>query len=289
MATIALVLIVIAAVFQAGFLLRRENRRDPASHWLLAAAAVLLLATLVERSVEIRFAAVTNTYESLLFFSAAICAVLFILRIVRRTKGFSPFVLFGATIVALSLLAVSSSPIAPHAIQPPIPALRSFWLVLHVTFSFIGEAFFVVSFIAAIGYLVIGRRIAAIGNIADGKAEAGQAAEAAKTVALLEQRSVEMDRLVAAAIGIGYPVFTAGALVFGAIWAETAWGTWWSWDPKETWALMTWLLYTAYLHTRLVKRLRGAVSAWLALVGFLATVFTFFGVNYLLTGLHSYG
>lgn len=274
MATIAFVLIGIAAVFQAGFLLRRENRRDPVSHWLLAAAAVLLLATLVERSVEIRFAAVTNTYESLLFFSAAICAVLFILRIVRRTKGFSPFVLFGATVVALALLAVSSSPLAPHAVQPPIPALRSFWLVLHVTFSFIGEAFFVVSFVAAIGYLAVRR---------PGE---GQDAELA---ALLDQRRAEMDKLVAAAIGIGYPVFTAGALVFGAIWAETAWGAWWSWDPKETWALITWLIYTAYLHTRLVKRLRGRVSAWLALIGFLATVFTFFGVNYLLSGLHSYG
>jgi ABC-type transport system involved in cytochrome c biogenesis permease subunit len=261
MATISLFLIVMAAVFQAGFLLRRENRRDPVSHWILAAAALLLLATLVDRSIRIRFAAVTDTYESLLFFSAAICAVLFTLRLARRTQGFSPFVLFGATIVALALLAISSSPLAPHAVQPPIPALRSFWLVLHVTVSFIGEAFFVVSFIAAIVFLVSRN----------------------------EGRRAEMDRLVAAAIGIGYPVFTAGALVFGAIWAETAWGAWWSWDPKETWALITWLIYTAYLHTRLVKKLRGRVSAVLAVAGFAATVFTFFGVNYLLSGLHSYG
>lgn len=261
MATLALVLVVIAAVFQAGFLLRRENRRDPVSHWLLAASAVLLLATLADRSVRIRFAAVTNIYESLLFFSAAVFAVLFILRMVRRTQGFSPFVIFGATMVGLALLAVSSSPVAPHAVQPPIPALRSYWLVLHVTFSFIGEAFFVVSFVAAIGFIASRK----------------------------EQRRAEMDRLVAASIGIGYPVFTAGALVFGAIWAETAWGSWWSWDPKETWTLITWLIYTACLHTRLVKKLRGRVSAWLALIGFLATVFTFFGVNYLLPGLHSYG
>jgi ABC-type transport system involved in cytochrome c biogenesis permease subunit len=261
MATIALILIVTAAVFQAGFLLRRENRRDPVSHWLLAAAALLLLATIADRSVKIRFAAITNTYESLLFFSAAICAVLFALRIARRTQGFSPFVMFGATIIALVFLAISSSPLAPHAIQPPIPALRSFWLVLHVTVSFIGEAFFVVSFIAAVGVLVSRK----------------------------EERRAELDRLVAATVGIGYPVFTAGALVFGAIWAETAWGAWWSWDPKESWALITWLLYTAYLHTRLVKRLRGRVSAVLAVIGFAATVFTYFGVNYLLPGLHSYG
>ncbi len=98
-----------------------------------------------------------------------------------------------------------------------------------------------------------------------------------------------MDRLMATSIGIGYPIFTAGALVFGAIWAETAWGSWWSWDPKEIWALITWLIYTAYLHTRLVRKMRGRVSAVLVIVGFLATLFTFFGVNFLLSGLHSYG
>jgi ABC-type transport system involved in cytochrome c biogenesis permease subunit len=261
MATFALILIAMAALFQAGFLLRRENRGDPVSHWLLAAAAALLLASLAHRSIRMRFAAVTNIYESLLFLSAAICAVLFSLRLTRRTQGFSPFVLFGATIVALAFLAISSSPLTPRAIQSPIPALRSFWLVLHVTFSFIGEAFFVVSFVAALGYLFSRK----------------------------EARRAEMDRLVAASVGIGYPVFTAGALVFGAIWAQTAWGAWWSWDPKETWALVTWLIYTAYLHTRLIKRLRGRVSAVLAVVGFAAAMFTFFGVNYLLPGLHSYG
>jgi ABC-type transport system involved in cytochrome c biogenesis permease subunit len=261
MATIGLSLIGLAAVLQAGFLLRRENRRDPVSHWLLLAAGALLVATLVRRSLAIGFVAVTGTYESLLFFAAAICVVLFGLRMARRTRSMSPFVLFGATIVCLVLLMISSSPLAPRDIQPPIPALRSFWLVLHVLFSFIGEAFFVVSFVAAIAFLASHN----------------------------EHRRDDMDRLVATSIGIGYPIFTAGALIFGAIWAQTAWGSWWSWDPKETWALITWLLYTAYLHTRLSKKLRGRTSAILAIAGFLATVFTYFGVNFLLSGLHSYG
>jgi ABC-type transport system involved in cytochrome c biogenesis permease subunit len=260
-ATIALALISLAVVLQAAFLLRRENRRDPLSHWILAAAALLLFATLVERSIRINFAAVTNTYESLVFFSAMICAVLFLLRMLRATRSLSPFVLFGATIICVVLLALSSSPLAPRDIQPPIPALRSFWLVLHVTLSFVGEAFFVVSFVAAIGSLAVRK----------------------------EERRADLDRLVATSIGIGYPIFTAGALIFGAVWAQTAWGAWWSWDPKETWALITWLLYTAYLHTRLVKKMRGRTSSILAIIGFVATVFTFFGVNYLLTGLHSYG
>ncbi len=261
MAAIGLALIVLAVVLQIAFLLRRENRRDPVSHWLLAAAAVLLLATLVDRSIRIRFVAVTNTYESLVFFSASVCAVLFALRMVRSTRGLSPFVMFGSTIVALVLLSLSSSPLAPRDIAPPIPALRSSWLVAHVTLSIVGEAFFVVSFVAAI-VLLASRN---------------------------EDRRADMDRLAATSIGIGYPIFTAGALVFGAIRAETAWGAWWSWDPKETLALVTWLVYTAYLLTRRVKRMRGTGSAALAIAGFAATVFTFFGVNYLLTGLHAYG
>ena len=173
----------------------------------------------------------------------------------------SPFVMFGATFVCLVLLILSSSPLAPKDIQPPIPALQSYWLVLHVTFSFIGEAFFVVSFVAAVAFLATRN----------------------------EDRRADMDRLITTSIGIGYPVFTAGALIFGAIWAETAWGSWWSWDPKEIWALITWLIYTAYLHTRLVRRMRGRISAVLVIAGFLATLFTFFGVNFLLSGLHSYG
>jgi len=261
-ATIGLLLIIASAVVQAAYLLLRGKGQDPVSHWLLAAASLTLLATLVERSLRIRFAAVTNTYESLLFFSAAICAVLFVMRARadRGTRGLPNLVQFGATLVCVVLLALSSSPLAPQGIQPPIPALRSLWLVLHVTFSFAGEAFFVVSFVAAIGLLASSR---------------------------VEARD-RLDRLIATSIGIGYPVFTAGALVFGAIWAETAWGSWWSWDPKETWALVTWLVYTAYLHTRLVRRLRGTWSAVLVIAGFAFTVFTFFGVNYLLPGLHSY-
>jgi len=272
MATIALVLICLAAALQAAFLLRKGGRPDPVSHWLLAAGGALLVATIVQRSIAIGFVAVTNTYESLVFFSAAIALLLFVLRLVlnrgaARSTGLPPFVAFGATFVAAVLLMISSSPVAPKEIAPPIPALQSLWLVLHVTFSFIGEAFFVVSFVAAIAYL------GASSAFASGS----------------EQKRADMDRLAATAIGIGYPIFTTGALIFGAIWAETAWGSWWSWDPKETWALVTWLIYTAYLHTRLVRSLRGRISAVLAIAGFAATVFTFFGVNFLLSGLHSYG
>jgi ABC-type transport system involved in cytochrome c biogenesis permease subunit len=259
-ATTALGLIVVAAALQIIFLIRKGEVRDPVSHWALLAASLLLFAVTIDRSIKISFPAVTNTYESLVFFSAAVCAVVFILRLVMKSSVMR-FILLGVTIVALALLLISSSPLAPRDIQPPIPALQSLWLVLHVTLAFIGEAFFIVSLVAAIVFLTTKE----------------------------EEKKTAADRIMYTAIGIGYPIFTAGALIFGAIWAEVAWGQWWSWDPKETWALITWLVYTAYLHTRLVRRLRGKVSAWLAVIGFVFTVFTYFGVNFLLSGLHSYG
>lgn len=258
-ATTALVLIAAAAAVQIVFLLIRAER-DPASHWALLAACVLLFAVTVDRSIRIRFPAVTNTYESLVFFSAVVCLISFVLRLALKSAA-SRFVLPGVAVVALALLSISSSPLAPRDIQPPIPALQSLWLVLHVTLAFIGEAFFVVSVVAAIVFLAARR----------------------------EETREAADRIAYSSVAAGYPIFTVGALVFGAIWAEVAWGTWWSWDPKETWSLVTWLVYTAYLHARLVKRLRGRISAVLAIVGFVFTIFTFFGVNFLLSSLHGYG
>ncbi len=141
-----------------------------------------------------------------------------------------------------------------------MPALQSGWLVLHVAFSFIGEVFFAVGFVSAILQL------------------------AAKS----EEKRQEYDRVTYTSIAVGYPIFTAGALIFGAIWAEKAWGVWWSWDPKETWALITWLTYTAYLHFRLVRKSTSRLVPALVIIGFVIAMFTFFGVNFLLSGLHSY-
>jgi ABC-type transport system involved in cytochrome c biogenesis permease subunit len=260
LAAAAFLLLVVSGAVQVAFLLRRERRLDPLSHYLLVAAAALLLAITVERSIRIRFVAVTNTFESLVFFAGVTALVLFLYRLIAG-KRLLQLVTFGGTVIALALLAIASSPIAPKEVLPPIPALQSYWLVLHVTLSFIGESFFIVGFVSALTYL--GSRN--------------------------EEKKESLDRLTYTSIGIGYPIFTAGALIFGAIWAQTAWGNYWSWDPKETWALITWLIYTAFLHTRLVRRLRGRISAILSIVGFAFTVFTFFGVNYLLSGLHSYG
>jgi len=98
-----------------------------------------------------------------------------------------------------------------------------------------------------------------------------------------------LDELTYKSIAIGFPIFTLGGLIFGAIWADQAWGTYWSWDPKETWSLITWFVYAFYLHSRMIRGWRGKRVAIVAVIGFLAVIITYMGVNLLLSGLHSYG
>ncbi len=226
---------------------------------LLVVTSGFLFATTIYRSIKINFVAITNTFESLVFFSAVITTILSIYKI-RAGERELELITFGGTVLALILLSIASSPIAPKNIEPPVPALQSYWLVLHVTFSFIGESFFLISFVSALNYLFCRE----------------------------SSKKSKLDSLTAKFISVGYPIFTAGALLFGAVWARYAWGSFWSWDPKETWALITWLVYTGYLHARYIKRLKGKITSIIAITGFLFTLFTFFGVNFLLTGLHSY-
>ncbi|MEI6874417.1 MAG: cytochrome c biogenesis protein CcsA [Spirochaetota bacterium] len=261
LAVIGLAMIAVSALPQIIWFIRKEKKDDTLSQWLLLVSGVILYGTILVRSIEIGFPAVTNTYEAMIFFSASLCVVSAVLRFVSKASSSSlRWSIFGGTIIAFALVMLSSSPIVEKGVNPPIPALHSYWLVLHVAMAFIGEAFFAVSFIAAINFLLTKD----------------------------EEKRKAIDRIMYTTVMIGYPIFTAGALAFGAIWAEYAWGSYWTWDPKETWALITWLVYTAFLHTRLVMKVKGKVSAILAITGFLFTIFTFAGVNYLLSGLHSY-
>lgn len=258
MTAAAFVLQIISAVLQVFFIFK-SSMKDKFSHYLLLVSGLILLTNLVVRSIQIKFVAVTNTFESLVFFSLVIMFILFFMKIKFKDK-LAPLLVFGVTMVSIALLSIASSPIAPKEALEPIPALQSNWLVLHVTFSFIGESFFAVSFVAAI--LTI--------------------------VAKDPERKKIYDKVTYTSIAIGYPIFSAGAIAFGAIWASYAWGRFWGWDPKETWALVTWLTYSLYLHLRFIKKMRGNVVSWAAIIGFAFTLFTFFGVNFLLSGLHSY-
>ena len=207
-------------------------------------------------------------------------------------------------------------------IQPLVPALQSWWMKLHVPANFIGYGTFSLSAMVAFAYLVkksagetswlklaplallgvvlclepLVFRQNAIQALSSYWAVYGGVALLITGGILAARRRIAerlpalelLDDLMYKAIAVGFAFFTI-ATILGAFWAAEAWGGYWSWDPKETWALIVWLNYAAWLHMRLMKGLRGAVSAWWALVGLAVTSFAFLGVNMFLSGLHSYG
>jgi ABC-type transport system involved in cytochrome c biogenesis permease subunit len=204
----------------------------------------------------------SNMFESMVFFAWGIMLVYLIFEWAYDVR---PLGVFVAPLGALSIAIVSLNPSISKDIQPLVPALQSNWLTAHVVTCFIGYAAFAVGFGVAIAYLFKGRG-------AEGILPAGKV----------------LDEISYKAIAFGFPFLTLGILT-GAIWANYAWGTYWSWDPKETWSLITWFVYAAYLHARFTAGWRGKRLAWLSVVGFGAVVFTYWGVNFVLSGLHSYG
>ncbi|HEX9884080.1 MAG TPA: c-type cytochrome biogenesis protein CcsB [Desulfobaccales bacterium] len=205
-------------------------------------------------------APLSNFYESLVFFAWTLPA-LGVISFRRHLQGY-----LGAVVAVLAclLLAYASFGGVDSRIKPLMPALKSNWLLIHVVTAFLGYAGFALAFGAAILYLLQDRRPRA-------------------SLPPLAQ----LDRLIYRATVLGFLLLTLGILT-GAVWAETAWGRYWSWDPKETWSLITWLIYVTLLHARLLKGWQGRRIAWLAVLGFMAVLFTYFGVSFLLTGLHSY-
>jgi ABC-type transport system involved in cytochrome c biogenesis permease subunit len=198
-----------------------------------------------------------NFYESLVFFSWAIVFFYIVSGFFRGRDEWGTFV----TLVAFLLMAYASfSPDVNSQIQPLIPALKSNWLISHVVSCFLGYAAFVTASAFAISLLFLGSK---------------------------KERNVpELEDRIYKCVVIGFIFFTIG-IVTGSVWAHYAWGRYWGWDPKETWALITWLIYAAGLHTRYIKSWRGKPFAVMTLVGLASVLFTYLGVNYL-PGLHGY-
>lgn len=211
-------------------------------------------------------APLSNLFESLVFF-AWITGILYLV-LEHRYKNR----VIGAFAMPLACLALAYASLgAGKQIQPLIPALKSNWLIAHVITCFIGYAAFAIAFGISIIYLI--KR----GRDMDG----GTGIIGRLPTARL------MDELNHQLIIFGFLFLTVG-IITGAVWANSAWGRYWGWDPKETWSFVTWLVYAALLHARLMRGWRGNRIAVLTLVGFAAVLFTYFGVN-LLPGLHSYG
>jgi len=208
---------------------------------------------------------VSNLYEVFVLFSL-ITGLLYLYYEGRyATRRMGAFVLLVISAAVAFLLWYSFSREA-HEIQPLIPALQSYWMKVHVPANFIGYGAFALAAMIGVADLLVRRGI-------------------------LASRLPSLDVLgdvMYKAIAIGFAFFTI-ATILGALWAAEAWGTYWQWDPKETWAFIVWLNYAAWLHIRLTKGLRGPMLAWWAVIGLLVTAFAFVGVNMFLSGLHSYG
>jgi cytochrome c-type biogenesis protein CcsB len=174
-------------------------------------------------------------------------------------------------IVSIAMAYASLSPNVQDEIEPLIPALQSNWLTYHVLTCFLAYAAFATSFGGSIAFLMKNKKNGIpTGGFLDKLPELNL-----------------LDELIYKANAVGFMLLGVG-IITGAVWANYAWGSYWSWDPKETWSLITWFIYATFLHARLTRGWRGNKTALLSIIGFLAVIFTFLGVNYVLSGLHSY-
>jgi len=202
----------------------------------------------------------SNLYESLVFFGLCIAGVYLFLEFKLPTKIFGGFVfLLASLVIAYASLKADAS------IKPLIPALKSNWLVAHVITCFLGYGAFAVAFALGIFYLISDK-----GNLKN-----------------YLPSKITLDNLIYKLILFGFFWLTLG-IITGSVWADQAWGSYWSWDPKETWSLITWLIYGGAIHARLTRGWSGKKLALLSIFGFASVIFTYFGVNFFLAGLHSY-
>ncbi|MBW2623081.1 MAG: c-type cytochrome biogenesis protein CcsB [Deltaproteobacteria bacterium] len=259
---------VLAALAYLGALVSKKEVFGPAGTLICFLAWLAHTAAIIWRWNEshqlgIGRAPLTNLYESLVFFGWAIAFMYLIMERIYKNR------MTGAFILPLVVLVMVYAFTESKEIHPLIPALQSNWLVAHVVTSFFGYAGFSVSAGLSI-LLLITKDRAAVKGLA----------------ARLPEARV-LDSLIYQNIAFGFIMLSAG-IITGAIWAQSAWGTYWSWDPKETWSLITWLVYAAILHGRMVRGWAGKRVAILSLLGFGCVLFTYLGVNLVLSGLHSY-
>ena len=237
---------------------------------LMIHTAAIALRWVESYQLGVGHAPLSNMYESLVFFSWCIA----LLNLLWEWKLKSRFL--GAFTMPFAFLFIAYASLAPgisDRIDPLIPALQSNWLHAHVITCFISYASFALSCAMSVIYLM--------------KLKGQETGKKETRLTSLFPSLDSLDALVYKTVVVGFPLLTLG-IVTGAAWANYAWGSYWSWDPKETWSLITWFVYAIFLHARFAREWRGKRTALLSIIGFAAVIFTYFGVNYVLSGLHSY-
>lgn len=237
---------------------------------LAAQSVALLLRWKTSYELGIGHAPLANFYESLIFFAWSL--VLLYLLVERRLKTRA----LGVFVMPIAFLLMAYASLAPgvnESIEPLIPALQSNWLTTHVLTCFMGYAAFTVAFGCGLLYLWTEKKETR---------ETNPASHPKENSSVLNT----LDVLIYQSTSLGF-IFLAMGIITGSVWAHYAWGSYWSWDPKEIWSLITWLIYAIMLHARFVRGWRGRRMAMMTIVGFVSVLFTYLGVNFL-TSLHNY-
>lgn len=259
-------LYVVSAACYIMRIIRVQSVAGKSATTFLLAGIILHTASLIWITIAIGRLPYLNLHEYLLMFSWGAAVLYAATELLTKDRSFGTFAMPVVTLLALVAYR------EPEIIQRSVmPALQSPWRVPHIISAVLAYSSFTIAYVAAAMYLV------------REKAESKSGSFWASRLPALKV----LDRVIYRAIAFGFLMQTV-LLITGAIWAQYAWGRYWGWDPKETWALITWLIYAAYLHTRITMGWRGRKSAILAAIGFVAVMFTFFGVSKLLSGLHSY-
>jgi len=256
----------IASVLYLVSMIGKQQRAGQIGRWVLLVGIVLHATCFAVRHSTASGVPVTSLHESLSFF--AWCLVLLFLLLDLRFR----LSVMGAFAVPLAFGLMVASALSPHVVVQLNPVLKSWLFPVHITFAFLGNAAFALSFGAGVMYLIQNRML--------------KSKRFTGIYQLLPSLDT-LDKVNYTCLSIGFPLMTLG-IISGAFWANTAWGTYWRWDPKETWALITWFLYAALLHGRLTIGWRGRKAAIFSIIAFMFLLFTFLGVNLLLDGYHTF-
>lgn len=254
----SLALYFVAVVLEFGGAVFKKTAVKKSAWWIFLIGAACNTVYLVARGIAAGRLPLANQFEFATAFAWGIAVMLIVLRAKFRAEWVS------VAAMPMVFLVLSYAALQPKEITELMPALRSMWFGLHIGSAVFSYAAFILAGCGGLRYILIEKR-------------EGESA-----------RLAQMDYLCYRLVALGFLLLTV-VILSGAIWAEQAWSAFWTWDPKETWALITWILYAIYLHLRLRKKQSGRAMAWFTVIAVPVVLFTFVGVNTLLPGLHSYG
>ena len=253
----SLILYFVATVLELSGMVFKKEKITRLAWWLFVAGAVCQTGYLVARGVIARRLPLSNQFEFATAFAWGIAVML----IVLKTGSYAQWI--RAAAMPMVFLVLSYAALQPKEITELMPALKSAWFGLHIGSAVFSYAAFVLAGCGGLRWLLQEKK-------------------------LPKAQLLRLDYLCYRLVALGFLLLTV-VILSGAIWAEQAWSAFWTWDPKETWALITWILYSIYLHLRMRKKLSGKIMAWFVVIAVPVVLFTFVGVNTLLPGLHSYG